>query len=42
MLVNAEIVAVYFCGPYPDELAMEVFEEAGTRLHPMEGPEGVL
>jgi hypothetical protein len=32
MLVNAEIVAVYFAGAYPDELAMEVFHEAGTRL----------
>jgi len=35
MLVNAEVVAVYFSGPYPDPLAMEVFEEAGTQLHPM-------
>lgn len=35
MLVNAEIVAVYFSGPYPDTLAMEVFREAGTELHPM-------
>jgi len=34
MLVNAEVVAVYFSGPYPDPLAMEVFEEAGTQLHP--------
>jgi len=32
MLVNAEVVGVYFAGAYPDELAMEVFEEAGTRL----------
>jgi dCMP deaminase len=32
MLVNAEVVAVYFEGAYPDTLAMEVFEEAGTRL----------
>jgi dCMP deaminase len=32
MLVNADIVAVYFAGAYPDELAMEVFREAGTRL----------
>jgi dCMP deaminase len=32
MLVNADVMAVYFAGPYPDELAMEVFEEAGTRL----------
>jgi dCMP deaminase len=36
MLVNADIVAVYFSGPYPDPLAMEVFEEAGTKLFPME------
>jgi dCMP deaminase len=32
MLVNAEVKAVYFEGAYPDALAMEVFEEAGTRL----------
>jgi dCMP deaminase len=32
MLVNAEVEAVYFKGAYPDPLAMEVFEEAGTRL----------
>jgi dCMP deaminase len=32
MLVNAEVEAVYFKGAYPDSLAMEVFEEAGTRL----------
>lgn len=35
MLVNAGIVAVYFAGAYPDDLAMEVFTEAGTRLVPM-------
>jgi dCMP deaminase len=32
MLVNADIVAVYYEGAYPDPLAMEVFAEAGTRL----------
>jgi len=32
MLVNANVNTVYFSGPYPDALAMEVFEEAGTRL----------
>jgi dCMP deaminase len=32
MLVNADVVAVYFAGGYPDALAMEVFKEAGTRL----------
>ncbi len=32
MLVNADIVAVYYAGTYPDALAMEVFEEAGTLL----------
>lgn len=32
MLVNADISTVYFAGDYPDTLAMEVFEEAGTRL----------
>ena len=31
-LVNAGIVAVYFRGSYPDQLSMEIFEEAGTRL----------
>jgi dCMP deaminase len=31
-LINAGIVAVYFRGVYPDELSMEMFEEAGTRL----------
>jgi dCMP deaminase len=31
-LVNAGIVAVYFCGVYPDDLSMDVFKEAGTRL----------
>lgn len=36
MLVNADIVAVYFSGSYPDPLAMEVFEEAGTKLFRME------
>jgi hypothetical protein len=36
MLVNSDIVAVYFAGAYPDPLAMEVFEEAGTRLCRME------
>jgi dCMP deaminase len=35
MLVNADVVAVYFSGAYPDALAMEVFEEAGTLLYPM-------
>jgi dCMP deaminase len=32
MLVNVDITAVYFAGEYPDTLAAEVFEEAGTRL----------
>jgi dCMP deaminase len=35
MLVNADVVAVYFSGAYPDALAMEVFAEAGTRLERM-------
>ncbi len=35
MLVNAGIQAVYFAGPYPDGLAMEVFAEAGTLLAPV-------
>lgn len=34
-LINAGIVAVYFCGVYPDSLAMGLFEEAGTQLHRM-------
>lgn len=32
MLVNIDISVVYFAGAYPDELAMEVFAEAGTTL----------
>ncbi len=32
MLVNSAVETVYFAGAYPDELAMQVFEEAGTRL----------
>jgi len=35
MMVNANVVAVYFSGAYPDSLATEVFEEAGTRLERM-------
>jgi dCMP deaminase len=31
-LINAGIVAVYYRGVYPDELSMELFKEAGTRL----------
>ena len=31
-LINAGIIAVYFCGDYPDRLSMEMFAEAGTRL----------
>jgi dCMP deaminase len=31
-LINAGIVAVHFRGVYPDELSLELFEEAGTRL----------
>jgi dCMP deaminase len=31
-LINAGIVAVYFRGTFPDELSMEIFKEAGTRL----------
>jgi dCMP deaminase len=38
MLVNAGIVAVHFAGAYPDALAAEVFEEAGTHLHGSDGP----
>jgi dCMP deaminase len=34
-LVNAGVLAVHFCGAYPDALSMEIFEEAGTRLHRM-------
>jgi dCMP deaminase len=32
MIVNAGICRVYFAGGYPDELATEVFREAGTEL----------
>jgi dCMP deaminase len=35
-LINAGIVAVYFRGEYPDELSVQLFEEAGTRLVRME------
>jgi dCMP deaminase len=31
-LINAGIVTVHFRGAYPDRLAVELFEEAGTRL----------
>jgi dCMP deaminase len=31
-LINAGIVAVHFRGTFPDELSMEIFKEAGTRL----------
>jgi dCMP deaminase len=31
-LINAGIVAVYFRGTFPDELSMDIFKEAGTRL----------
>ena len=43
MLVNAGVTAAYFGGGYPDELALEVFAEAGTLLvpvTPMENPAG--
>lgn len=40
MLVNADVVAVYYAGAYPDPLAMEVFEEAGTRLVHMAPDDG--
>ena len=36
MLINAGVLAVYFSGTYPDTLAMELFEEAGTRLVQMD------
>jgi dCMP deaminase len=32
MLINAGIEAVHFRGIFPDELSMEIFKEAGTRL----------
>ena len=32
MIVNAGIEALYYAGDYPDELSLQVFEEAGTRL----------
>lgn len=32
MLVNAGIETLYFCGDYPDGLALQVFREAGTRI----------
>jgi len=36
MIINAGIVAVYFRGDFPDELSMEIFGEAGTRLARMD------
>jgi dCMP deaminase len=39
MLVNAGVIAVYYAGDYPDPLAMEVLEEAGTRLVRMRMPQ---
>jgi dCMP deaminase len=38
MLVNAGITTAYVGGGYPDELALEVFAEAGTLLVPVEFP----
>ena len=35
-LINAGILAVHFRGDYPDELSMQLFEEAGTRLARMD------
>ena len=35
-LINAGIIAVHFRGEYPDELSMQLIEEAGTRLVRME------
>ncbi len=32
MIINAGIVRVVFDGDYPDEFAMELFEQAGTEL----------
>ncbi len=32
MIVNAGIEALYYAGDYHDELSLQVFEEAGTRL----------
>ncbi|HXG25093.1 MAG TPA: cytidine/deoxycytidylate deaminase family protein [Chthonomonadales bacterium] len=32
MIINAGIVRVVFDGEYPDEFAMELFEQAGTEL----------
>jgi dCMP deaminase len=31
-LINSGIVAVHYRGSYPDELSLELFKEAGTRL----------
>jgi dCMP deaminase len=38
MLVNAGITTAYVGGGYPDELALEVFAEAGTLLVPVTFP----
>ncbi len=34
-LINAGVVAVHYLGDYPDELSLELFKEAGTRLFKM-------
>ncbi|GAB4247868.1 MAG: cytidine/deoxycytidylate deaminase family protein [Thermoleophilia bacterium] len=39
MLVNAGIATVFYSGGYPDDLALEVFSEAGTRLVRLPDPE---
>lgn len=37
MMVNARIQEVVFCGDYPDELAQQIFTEAGITLRRYEG-----
>lgn len=37
MLINTGITEIIYTNPYPDELAMEMLEEAGIKLRVMEG-----
>ena len=39
LAINAGVSKIVFKGEYPDELAMELFQEAGVRVLKYEGPE---
>ena len=38
MIINAGISVVHFSGPYPDELALQMFQEANVELVASRGP----